>query len=94
MLRRWTIGAGLAMILAALVLASNGYHIAAVAPLLVWGVIVAGSVMIERYRYKPELDAPPGPDWVDTGECSVGPSGPVTVWFHPSTGERAYVRGP
>jgi hypothetical protein len=94
MLRRWMIAAGLAMIIVAVILAMNGHHIAAVAPLLVWGVIVAGSLLIERYRYKPELDAPPGPDWVATGERSLGPRGPVTVWFHPGTGERAYVRGP
>jgi len=94
MLRRWTIGAGLAMILAAVVLATTGHGAAAAIPLLVWGIIVAGSIAIERYRYKPELDAPPGPDWVATGERSTGARGPVTVWFHPRTGQRAYVRGP
>jgi hypothetical protein len=94
MLRRWTIGAGVAMILISLVLATRGHVMAAAVPLLIEGVIVAGSVLFERYRYKPELDAPPGPDWVATGERSIGPRGPVTVWFQPSTGQRAYVRGP
>ena len=39
------------------------------------------------------LDAPPGPDWVLTEERFVDPSSgeSLEVWFHPSSGERAYV---
>jgi hypothetical protein len=45
------------------------------------------------YKRRP-LDAPPGPDWVRTEERFVDPSSGETldVWFHPSSGERAYVR--
>ena len=40
------------------------------------------------------LDVPPGPDWVKTDERFVDPSSGETldVWFHPDSGERAYVR--
>jgi hypothetical protein len=35
-----------------------------------------------------------GPDWVKTDERFVDPSSGETldVWFHPGSGERAYVR--
>jgi hypothetical protein len=37
---------------------------------------------------------PPGPDWQKTEERFVDPSSGETldVWFHPTSGERAYVR--
>jgi hypothetical protein len=40
------------------------------------------------------LGVPPGPDWVKTDERFVDPSSGETldVWFHPDSGERAYVR--
>jgi hypothetical protein len=55
---------------------------------LVWFLFRKGG-----YKRKP-LDAPPGPDWVRTEERFVDPSSGETleVWFHPSSGERAYVR--
>jgi hypothetical protein len=45
------------------------------------------------YKRRP-LDAPPGPDWVRTEECFIDPSSGETldVWFHPPSGNRAYVR--
>jgi hypothetical protein len=45
------------------------------------------------YKRQP-LDAPPGPDWQPTEERFVDPSSGevLDVWFHPRSGERAYVR--
>ena len=55
---------------------------------LVWFVFRTGG-----YKRKP-LDYAPGPDWVRTEERFVDSSSGETieVWFHPSSGERAYVR--
>jgi hypothetical protein len=57
---------------------------------LIWFFFRSGG-----YKRKP-LDAPPGPDWVKTDERFVDPSSGETldVWFHPGSGERAYVRAP
>ncbi len=57
-------------------------------PLLVWFAFRKGG-----YKRAP-LDAPPGPDWVQTNERFVDPTSGETlaVWFHPVSGERAYVR--
>lgn len=59
-----------------------------VVTVLVWAVFRSGG-----YKRQP-LDAPPGRDWVRTEERFVDPSSGETleVWFHPGTGERAYVR--
>jgi hypothetical protein len=56
--------------------------------LLIWFVFRSGG-----YKRQP-LDVPPGPDWVATPERFVDPSSGETlaVWFHPPSGERAYVR--
>jgi hypothetical protein len=45
------------------------------------------------YKRRP-LDAPPGPGWQKTGERFIDPTTGETldVWFHPTSGERAYVR--
>ena len=55
---------------------------------LIWFVFRPGG-----YKREP-LDAPPGPGWVKTEERFVDPSSGETldVWFHPPSGERAYVR--
>jgi hypothetical protein len=92
MLRRWVIGTGLALLALAIILWVTGYRLGSVAPVVIYGALLAGGVYFERYRYKPELDRPPGPDWVATGERSTDANGAVTVWYHPATGERAYVR--
>ena len=57
-------------------------------PVLIWFLFRTGG-----YKRKP-LDAPPGPDWQFTGERFVDPSSgeALAVWFHPRSGERAYVR--
>jgi hypothetical protein len=45
------------------------------------------------YKRHP-LDAPPGRDWIFTGERFLDPQTGVMleVWYSPRTGERAYVR--
>lgn len=45
------------------------------------------------YKRRP-CDAPPGPDWRPTGERFVDPTSGerLEVWFHPASGERAYVQ--
>ena len=55
---------------------------------LIWFLFRKGG-----YKRRP-LDAPPGPGWQRTDERFVDPrSGePLEVWFHPDSGERAYVR--
>jgi len=59
-----------------------------VLPLLVWALFRSGG-----YKRQP-LDAPPGPGWQLTEERFVDPASGETldVWFHPASGERAYVR--
>lgn len=65
----------------------------------IWAGIIAVVVVIWAlfrsggYKRQP-LDAPPGPDWQKTDERFVDPSSGETleVWFHPTSGERAYVR--
>jgi hypothetical protein len=59
-----------------------------VATVLVWALFRRGG-----YKREP-LDAPPGPDWIKTEERFVDPNSGETieVWFHPDSGERAYVR--
>jgi len=61
---------------------------AIVLPFLIWFLFRKGG-----YKRKP-LDAPPGPDWMPTGERFVDPTSGETldVWFHEASGERAYVR--
>jgi len=55
---------------------------------LVWFVFRSGG-----YKREP-LAAPPGPDWIRTEERFADPTTgeTVEVWFHPTSGERAYVR--
>jgi hypothetical protein len=65
----------------------------------VWAGIIALVVLIwlvfrtGGYKRAP-LNAPPGPDWQKTDERFVDPRSGETleVWFHPRSGERAYVR--
>jgi hypothetical protein len=67
--------------------------------LLVWVGIVGLVVLIWAlfrnggYKRQPR-DAPPGPGWELTEERFVDPGSGETleVWFHPPSGERAYVR--
>jgi hypothetical protein len=58
------------------------------APILIWVLFRSGG-----YKRQP-LDAPPGKDWMFTGERFIDPkSGAMLdVWCCAKTGERAYVR--
>jgi hypothetical protein len=93
-LRGWVIGAGVACLVLAVTLLVSGARACALIPLVVWGVILAGGVVFERFRYKPDLSAPPGAGWERTAEISADERGTVRVWFNPQTGERAYVKEP
>jgi hypothetical protein len=91
-LRGWVIGAGMACLALGLVLLLSGARAGGIAALIMWGVILAGGVAFERFRYKPELREPPGAGWERTEEISVDARGTVRVWFNPATGERVYVK--
>jgi hypothetical protein len=58
------------------------------APFVVWLLFRSGG-----YKRQP-MDAPPGRDWVFTGERFIDPSSGVAVevWYQPRNGERVYVR--
>jgi len=70
-----------------------GCRLAAMIPLALWGAILAGGVLVERWRYQLLADNRPGRDWVATPERFVDPETGrlVTVFFNPTTGERRYV---
>ncbi len=57
------------------------------------GLLLAGGVLIERWRYKPIRKSRPGQPWQATGERFVDTetNTVVEVYFDPSTGERSYV---
>jgi hypothetical protein len=62
--------------------------------LMVWGVILTGGILYERYGYKKIVDKiPDGKGWTRTSERFVeaGTGRTVTVYVKPLTGERAYV---
>jgi len=61
--------------------------------LAVWAAILLVGLLIERWRYKSLAGRPPGPDWQRTDERFVDPETGklVTVYFHPTTGERRYI---
>jgi hypothetical protein len=81
------------MLAAAVFGALFGCRLAAVIPLALWGAILAGGVLIERWRYQRLADNHPGRDWQATPERFVDPETGrlVTVFFNPATGERRYV---
>ena len=59
----------------------------------VFGVLLFIGLVFERWRYKPLTDTRLGPDWIPTEERFVDPETGklVTVYYHPTTGERRYV---
>jgi hypothetical protein len=61
--------------------------------LLIWGAILLGAVVYERFRYKPLEHKLPGPGWERTTERFVDAETgkTVTVYLEPKTGERQYV---
>jgi hypothetical protein len=91
MLRRAVFGLGCCLILAGIAVLAVAHTAAGVA-LIVNGALITLGLLIERHRYKPELDTPPGPGWEATGERMVDAEGTTAVWFNPATGERVYVK--
>ncbi len=61
---------------------------------LVWGAILIGGIVLERFRYKRIENHPPGPGWTRTAERFVDEETGkmVTVYVRPESGERAYVQ--
>ena len=95
MLRAALLAIGSVMLAAAAICALTGCRLAVMIPLAVWGAILAGGVLIERWRYQALTDDPPGRHWQATPERFVDPETGrlVTVFFNPATGERRYVAG-
>src|ERR1700730_17287966 len=93
MLRAGLLVFGGMMLAAAAFGALFGCRLAAMIPLALWGAILAGGVLVERWRYQLLADNRPGRDWVATPERFVDPETGrlVTVFFNPTTGERRYV---
>jgi len=60
---------------------------------IIWGVLIVGGIVFERFRYKPLVGKPPAGNWVRTAERFVDDETgkPVTVWVDPATGARSYV---
>ena len=93
MLRAAVLAAGGGMLAAATVGALFCWRGSTIFTFAAWGAILAGGVLIERWRYRPLTADPPGPDWQATPERFVDPESGrlVTVFFNPATGERRYV---
>jgi hypothetical protein len=70
-----------------------GCKLGAVIPLALWGAILAGGVLVERWRYQLLAEDRPGHDWQATLERFVDPETCrlVTVFFNSATDERRYV---
>ena len=93
MLRAGLLVFGGIMLAAAAFGALFGCRLAAIISLALWGAILAGGVLVERWRYQLLADNGPGRDWVATPERFVDAETGrlVTVFFNPTTGERRYV---
>jgi hypothetical protein len=93
LLRAALLAIGGVMLAGAAIGALAGCRLAAIIPLAVWGAILAGGVLVERWRYQRLTDNRPGRDWHATPERFVDPETGrlVTVFFNPATGERRYV---
>lgn len=93
MLRIGLIIIGSAMLVCAAFGASAGWPLKTVIPLALWGTILGGGVLVERWRYQLLADGRPGREWQATSERFVDPETGqlVTVFFNPATGERRYV---
>lgn len=93
MLRLVVLVIGIALLSAAAILALCHMPLAAIIWPGVWGILLVGGILFERGRYKPAERGHPGPGWTATDERFVDPQTGerVTVYYHPSTGERRYV---
>jgi hypothetical protein len=81
------------MLAAAAIGVLAGCRLAVIIPLAVCGAILAGSLLVERWRYQGLTDDRLGRNWQATAERFVDPETGrlVTVFFNPATGERRYV---
>lgn len=93
MLRAALLVIGGVMLAAAAFGALTGWRLGAIIPLALWGAILAGGVLVERWRYQLLADDRPCRDWQATPERFVDPESGrlVTVFFNPATGDRRYV---
>ncbi len=93
LLRAALIVIGLALLVGAAAFASAGCGLGVTLRLALPGLLLIGAALFERWRYKRLSASRPGAGWVATDERFVDPeSGKlVTVYYHPSTGERRYV---
>jgi cell division protein FtsW (lipid II flippase) len=60
---------------------------------LVWGAVLVGGIVFERFHYKPLENRLPGMGWTRTAERFVDEETGklVTVYIRPDTGERSYI---
>jgi len=94
MLRGVLVAGGVALVLAGLLFLLGADLLNPGFWLLMAGMVIVFGVVFERRRYKPILDASPGPEWVPTEERFVDErsGAAVVVHYNPRTGQRAYVR--
>lgn len=93
MLRKWVLAIGLIILgIGGVVLIMGGFPPAIV--FIFWGAVIVGSILLERFRYKPLEGRRPGPGWERTTERFVDDEtgNPMTVYIRPQTGERMYVK--
>ena len=92
MLRAAVFGFGCLLLLATLIAAFSGATPLSF-ELLIFGVLCAGGVAFERWRYSATRSTRPGAGWESTGERFIDPESGrlVEVYYQPATGKRRYV---
>ncbi len=93
MLRRVLLGLGCCLVALGVVLVAALRSPAPLA-LVCNGLVIVLAVQFERFRYKHDVTAVPGPGWEPTNEKTADAGGVVSVWFNPASGDRVYVRAP
>jgi hypothetical protein len=91
-LRRWLLGFGVLYLAVGAYLLSIHVALVLALYLVVGGVVLAGSIVLERRGYRPRVDRARG-RWQRTDERFVDPSSGrlMEVRYNPDTGERDYV---
>ena len=94
MLRKAVLAIGAGFVLLAVIVAAAGGPLPVALWLAVMGLVLLAGILLERGRYKPAEDLPPGPGWEATDEHFVDPEtgDEVSVFFRRATGERRYVK--
>lgn len=92
LLRRWLIGLSLLYLAVAAILIVAHVTLLLAGYLILGGVVVLVSILLERRGYRPRLDRAHG-RWERTGERFVDPASGklLEVRYNPQTGERDYV---